>query len=497
MLAFRDERDFDRARDVLRAADYTEAGIGRALGREQILGMPTSELPQALRRTRDPSPLHTLVRLFFLGVPAPIQAARDALAPMPLDAWAEAGLLGLLDSDRQVAGQVQLWPLEGLMLAVDLPWMRTGPVASDFVLPPGPITTQLAHVMVRRPCERALDLGTGSGALALMAAPHAQTVTATDMNERAVQFTRFNARLNRTGNVRCLAGNLFEPVAGERFGLIVCNPPFVISPTQRFLFRDSGERGDVFCRRLARAAVEHLETGGFFQFTANLAHQAGRPWRSDLEAWFEGLGCDVLVLVKSTETASEYAMTWILSTESKDVGVVPRLYDDWMTYFEREGIEAVSYVFVAMRRAAAGKTWIHVDDPPCWIHGPCGDEVLRFFECRDAFGGPDRVEDLLGARPRLSPQIKIEQEYSAASGRLELSHVRVQKTGGLQYPLAIHPNVARLLANCDGARTVGQLLQEMAAGLGVDRDRAESAILPVVRSMLERGVLLAGDGAEG
>ena len=40
------------------------------------------------------------------------------------------------------------------------------------------------------------------------------------------------------------AGSFFEPVAGERFGLVTCNPPYVISPESAFLFRDSGREGD-------------------------------------------------------------------------------------------------------------------------------------------------------------------------------------------------------------------------------------------------------------
>ena len=205
------------------------------------------------------------------------------------------------------------------------------------------------------------------------------------------------------------------------------------------------------------------------------------------------LGCDVLVLVKRTEDASDYAMTWILSTESKDAALVSQLYETWMDYFERERIEAVSYLLITLRRSAGGPTWIQIDDPPCRIAGPCGDELVRFFECRDAFSGEAKVEDLLSRPLRLSPQIRIEQEYAMTPDGLEMGPVRVKKTGGLQYPLAIHRNVARLLAGCDGNRTLRQLLEDMAHDLSVDWDRILSVVLPAVRSLIERGVLLAVD----
>jgi methylase of polypeptide subunit release factors len=490
MLGFRNAADDDRAIEIFQRVDYSEAAIGAVLGREAILTMPTSDVPRVLRRTRAMSPLDTFVRLFFLGIPVPDQAVRAALAPMPLDAWVEAELLAPPDAEGQVAPRVQMWPVSGLMLAVDLPWRQATAPAADFVVPPGPLTLELANAMIRRPCQRVLDLGTGSGMLALVAAPFAKTVVATDKNERAITFTQCNARLNRLDNIHCLTGDLFEPVAQQRFQLVVCNPPFVISPTQRYLFRDSGERGDVFCRRLIRATVDHLEIGGFFQFTANVAHQQGRSWKSDLEAWFADLGCDVLILVERTEDASDYAMNWILSTETKEAALVSQRYETWMAYFEQGQIEAVSYLLVTLRRSAHGPNWIQIDEPPCRVVGPCGDELLRFFECRDAWGDPTQAEDWLNRRLRLGPDIRIEQEFAMTPRGLESCHVRVQKTGGLQYPLTIHESVARLLAGCDGSRTLRQLLEEMTEYLDADWDRTVSVVLPVVRSLLERSVLL-------
>ncbi len=73
------------------------------------------------------------------------------------------------------------------------------------------------------PGMRVLDVGTGCGILAGVAAQLGATVVATDINERAVVC----AQQNLDGldvDVRC--GDLFEPVAGERFDLIVCNPPY-------------------------------------------------------------------------------------------------------------------------------------------------------------------------------------------------------------------------------------------------------------------------------
>jgi release factor glutamine methyltransferase len=79
--------------------------------------------------------------------------------------------------------------------------------------------------------RRVLDIGTGSGALALAAArAGAADVTAVDLSLRSVAATWLNSRLHRA-EVRVRRGDLFTPVAGRRFDLVVANPPYVPAAT--------------------------------------------------------------------------------------------------------------------------------------------------------------------------------------------------------------------------------------------------------------------------
>jgi release factor glutamine methyltransferase len=76
-----------------------------------------------------------------------------------------------------------------------------------------------------------LDVGTGSGALAVAAAhAGARSVTAVDLSHRSVLATWLNSRLHGAA-VRVRRGDLFAPVAGRRFGLVVANPPYVPAET--------------------------------------------------------------------------------------------------------------------------------------------------------------------------------------------------------------------------------------------------------------------------
>src|SRR5437870_642699 len=79
-----------RVRERLDQVGYTEDGVQQTLRTEHITAARNWEgglrqLPQYLYRTRGEQPLHTLLRLFFLGVPVTADAARRAAAPMALE----------------------------------------------------------------------------------------------------------------------------------------------------------------------------------------------------------------------------------------------------------------------------------------------------------------------------------------------------------------------------------------------------------------------------
>jgi len=74
---------------------------------------------------------------------------------------------------------------------------------------------------------RALDLGTGSGIGAIFAARRGYHVIGVDINPEAVRCARINVLLNNLeGRVEIRAGDLFTPVAGDQFDLVLFNPPF-------------------------------------------------------------------------------------------------------------------------------------------------------------------------------------------------------------------------------------------------------------------------------
>lgn len=129
----------------------------------------------------------------------------------------------------------------------------------------------LADELRREPVlegAQVLDVCTGSGVLAITAGQlGARSVTAVDVSRRAVLAARINARLNGVC-LRAVKGNLFSPVQGRRFDLILSNPPYLPSASNETPRRgasrawEGGFRGRLMIDRLCAEAAHHLTPGG-------------------------------------------------------------------------------------------------------------------------------------------------------------------------------------------------------------------------------------------
>ena len=154
------------------------------------------------------------------------------------------------------------------------------------VLVPRPETELLVDLALARKPASVLDLGTGSGAIALALKRHLASarVVATDASAEALAVAQRNAA--RFGlDIEWRLGRWFEPLAGERFEGIVCNPPYVAVgdphldalPFEPRLALLAGADGLDAIRLLAREAPAHLAPGGWLLLEHGMGqHEAVR-----------------------------------------------------------------------------------------------------------------------------------------------------------------------------------------------------------------------------
>ena len=116
-----------------------------------------------------------------------------------------------------------------------------------------------------------LEIGTGSGIVAMYASKLTDKVTATDINFDAIQLAESNFKANNIDNVELLFGNLFEPVKDRKFDVILFNTPYlpteedeVIDSNLNYAF-DGGLNGRKVIDLFLNEVPNHLNDGGIVQ----------------------------------------------------------------------------------------------------------------------------------------------------------------------------------------------------------------------------------------
>ena len=472
-----------RLRSVFEDAGFNEANVLAALGASDYWTSEKTYPPHVLHRIEG-SELEPFMRLFVLRAPIDCEAALKTLSPLSEEELVGAGLLEMRDEARAL---VRILPQRGMFVLSDWPRGQEK-LRYDYVMGLSPSTITVANLGVRGPMGDYLDLGTGSGFLAMLAAAESERVVAIDLNERAVAMARFNMELNRLTNVECLHGDMFAPVQNRKFDSILTNPPYVISPDEKFQFMDSSLGGEEFCKQLARKAPELLNDGGWFQMTFNWTEREGVEWTDQLTTWFEGTGCDAWVLRFERDDPDSYATAWIRQSLGDDPALYEERYSVWMKYFEELDIEAVSMGFVTMRLAPKSRNWIDIEDAPGVPQGSAGEQIRRVFNSRDHLASMSD-DDLMAAVPIIAPGTRLEQIWVSEEERLTQGAFRVLQTEGLPYWGQIDRPGAGALATCDGRKTLRALLNEMAAEMEVPTSEVVDRALGAIKNLLATGLL--------
>ena len=364
--------------ETLRTAGYTETAITEMLG-EDAFAARKKDLPVLLRRVPE-TRLGTVIRAFFLVQPVPTADLTKALGERGVGSLEAAGVADV--GDDETAVQMRILPVAGLLVASDDdPTHEDDELRTDFVAA-YTAASRLTDSLTPRPeVERALDVGTGSGVHALLTAAHAKEVIATDVNARALAYTELNAALNGIRNIECREGSLFEPVQGEKFDLIICNAPYVVSPETRWAYRDGGFAADDVSQRVVTTAAEHLRDGGYAALLVSwLGFEEGKQDVRPLE-WTASTGCDTWILPIWGGDPLTHAATW-----NDHLTDEPEAYEkaiaEWTSYLGDLGVHWVSEGGILLHKRDAEEHTTRIDQVDEDDLEDSGDQILRAFESR-------------------------------------------------------------------------------------------------------------------
>lgn len=474
-------------RTVLERHGFMGSAVGDAIGSALPFGKAhkRDDLPLYLRRVEAPTPINTLVKLFVLDRSVDEARAAQAFAPLDLDDVRAMGLIE--DGPRGIRARLRLSVHDGLVLAHDAYDEETKTLRPDHVLSVNPTTISLSNLTVRRPVKRALEIGTGCGALALRAARHADHVIGTDTNPRALNMAVFNAAFNGITNVEWRMGSLFDAVAGERFDLIFCNPPYVISPDSQFIFRDGGRRGDALCEEIVRRAPSHLTDGGFATFLINWAILGPEPWSAPLRRWVDGNGCDSWLLMSAAQDPTTYAGIW---TRTRDRETYAADLDRWINYFTELGVAVIGLGVVVLRKRGTGTGWVRADHLTDSITAPAGGHLERLFAAEDRLAGLTTDEALLDSVFETVRDHQLQQRVKFEDGRHVIDAAEVRLQGGLPFHGTVDAYAIQLLGRCNGSRTLRAIADEIARDNGVSVPAFTLACAAIARRLIAMGFLV-------
>ncbi|UPK75497.1 class I SAM-dependent methyltransferase [Nocardioidaceae bacterium SCSIO 66511] len=477
-------------RDALNDAPFTPQAVGDLLGTPAHRALLRNETTPALRATSDGSALSTLTRLFSLQRPVDAAAADRAL-PGLVDRLCLSGVLERTVSE--VRARVDIRPYgdeqHDWWVVCDLTPGLDGAdrtVSTDHVLGISEASMTLAQLTIRDSVDSALDLGAGCGVQSLHLSTHAGKVVGTDVNPRALAMGRATARLNGV-DFEVRDGSLFAPVADEQFDLIVTNPPFVISPGtgERLVYRDSGLPGDELVRRLVAEAPNHLRPGGWLQLLGNWVHRGGRPWDDRLEEWLDDTGCDAWVLQREVVDLPTYVELWLADAGLHGTPQYRERYDTWLSWFADEGIEALGFGWICLRRTDRDEPVVRLEDWPHELEQPVAPRITEWAKAVDTSSTAD---DELFAKHLRQPDLV--QEQRSVPGAAEIESIIVRQQSGFGRARQVDTVEAGLIGASDGELNVGQILDALAQLLERDESEIRAAYADRVRSLLVDGFLV-------
>ncbi|RPA12685.1 methyltransferase [Gordonia sp. OPL2] len=492
-----DERIVDALGADLRAAGYTTDGVAGLLGEDANEALGRGVWWPAMHSTRtaetDRTALATIVRLFLLGSDESVSAVTQAFPTAGPDVLTAHGVLESVDGHLRAALDIRPHADdvgEYLVVSDQDAVMRSGPVDREHVLGIGGASVSLARAVIRSPVRRALDIGTGCGIQALHLDAHSDEIVATDTNPRALSLAAATARLNGM-HWDLRAGSLFEPVAGERFDLIVSNPPFVVGAgAQDYIYRDSGMVGDSLCADLIRALPDHLEPGGTAQILANWIVPTESDWRDRVRGWLAGTDLDAWVVQRELADPISYISLW-LSDAGESADAAADRGAQWLDWFADQGVAGIGMGLMTLRRKESGDRGRDPDQVIEEIVG-AGEEVTgpeaQAFLARRHYLRSRSDSDLLGVRLATSPVFLEEQSLPGEDGWQHLA-ATVRRPGGPGAVLGVDEVSRALLAGCRGQVPLGALIELLAGFHGVDPDALAQAAMPVVREAIGRGIL--------
>ena len=475
----------------LNQAGYREQTVSKRLGLEglhEYLSCSEESSSPALAELSDT--LDILLRVFLVGNSVS-RALVDRFVPSVARESMEA--LGILCADpadpERCYSPVVLYPVQGLYITSDR-WRNAGgsPLATpkDYVFPAiHPLTHEFLELLPQRPCDKFLELCSGTAIAALLASRHyAQHSWAVDITERATQFGEFNRLLNQINNSMVMQGNLYEPVSGLRFDRIVAHPPYVPALEPGLIYADGGEDGECITRAIVQGLPRFLEPHGRFYCGTMGVEREGEPFERRVRDWLgaDQSAFDILFIAEKTQGPALFAYR---AARNKK-GDFKRM-DEWIAHMEKLKVKNLVKGLLVIQGKENGRSAFTVRRQKGEDSRAAEVEWMRNWESLRA--NPSSAELLLRSRPRISPDVELHVVHTQRHTELSPSKFTLRTA----YPFTVEYEcpkwVATFVARCKGKTTALEHFEMGKADQWIPADLSTDQVSDTLGDLVSRGIL--------
>ena len=363
---------------------------------------------------------------------------------------------------------------------------------------------------------RVLDLGTGSGVLALLLAANSEaTLFGSDIHSRALAYAQVAAAAQglESPKVKWVQGSWFDPFASELFDVIVSNPPFVIGPSidldarEGHVYRDSGLPLDASSKLVVQQAVEHLAPGGHAHLLIGWALGEGTADSAAerILSWLPDEGARAWVLQRDVVDVATYVTTWL-----RDESIDPRSDNgqqratEWLEFFDHHDVTQIGLGWIHIEKIDGAteltvETFEHALPDGAFL----GQEVGEWFaRCRwlEELEVPGRpaAEAIADAHYRLRRGVILEKAATSTDQGFGEETIQLTRTDGPGWTHEIDATLAAILAGLswDGLclRDVAELYHAInGEDLGMDAAELVDQLVPLAVALVRHGMIVPRD----
>jgi SAM-dependent methyltransferase len=458
-LILQDSPHFGKLRHYLQSVGFNERSICSRLN--------IPELPVLLTRLRKnlvplqgADELSFLIRLLLLGESVSKEVLESSLPSTAVDAMISLGLVipDATDGSRLV-GSVVLYPVRSLFIVSDRWFAPDGKdyKAPDDIVYPAitPNTAEFMATLPVTPCERFLELCSGTAVVALAASAYSTHTWAIDITERSTQMAEFNRLLNGLDNVTVLKGDLYQGVEGLTFDRIVAHPPYMPVLSKAQIFYDGGADGEQITRRCVEALPRFLKPGGCFYCQAQGSDRKGAPLEARVRSWLGEPQNDFDVAVVEKRAQAPKDAAFIYSLKSKGGFDTVELMLESLAGL---GVESMAYGWIIVQRKNDARNIFTVRR----LAGPrTGPEEIAWLLQWETFvaAGTSAFAELQGMRPVARPSLELRTVYRLKDGDLVPDQFTLHTDDPFSMDCKVQPWVSLLIPLCDGKLTIQQLFE--------------------------------------